>query len=423
MKVINSDIKYSFLYIFFEGLAKGGNQVLLLCVAALIGSDLYMKMILLISLQVIIMLLYIPNYTDVLYAIDINKERRNYKSSLLIFSLMQYCIYLLLYFVFRARFYDFYGYTNDLLIFIILGIGILSCMIRFDSVDYQLRGKHSEAILYRSMPFGISFIASLVFFLLGEDKILSFFTGQFTGLLAFYCYSLLKNREIRINSFKLDLILNYGKRAKYSFLVAILGWSGGLGFLNFAKLFSESANDLIQIGYAVNVFTIFLLLGYGIDQVFVPKLKLIYKESLIRARALSKKVHVLYIVICFLGFLAYIGMKYLVIENDYFENVAVIKQVADVFGATPIALFVFLLSSFHWVSTPFYQIADIYQEYFKLNLIAYMIPWLIILFAVYLGYHDLIVLYLFLWIIKVFVPYFYVRNFLNRVQTESFVVS
>ncbi len=70
----NKDLYNTFLYFISEGISKGGSYLLLLFVGIFLDNELYLKLFLLLSLEVVITMTYISYYSEIMLSYNINEK-------------------------------------------------------------------------------------------------------------------------------------------------------------------------------------------------------------------------------------------------------------------------------------------------------------------------------------------------------------
>lgn len=398
----------SLYYTIFEALSKGGSQILLIIIASLISKELYLTIMLLISFEALITMLYLSYYADILYSFRKNRSKQAIANALDT-SLIQYTIFIIIFLIFKEQINAYFNYNLNTLIFLILGNGLISNIVRFYSVSFQIELKHYKAIKFKSIPFFSSFILSLFLFFLMQDKVLAFFLGKFIGMLIFFIYVLISEKGYKLifTSNKYYFGLTF-KRAKYSFVIALLGWGANLGFLNFAKIYSSSTSQVVLLGLLLNLFTLLLLFSNGINQVYVPELKQKLSFSLSAGETYSKKVHNVYIM---LSILFAVLVTIVLLFKEYFMEL--IPNVKDIFsgGYLYLTALLFFINSFHWVAAPYLMIMDKYKNYFNIIWVLNAIAWLLIIILLFIfGFNNFLFFYFIIKIVDSLGIYLYVKN-------------
>jgi hypothetical protein len=406
--LINNSKFIGLNYTVFEALSKGGSQLLLIIIASIIDKQLYLKIMLLISFEALITMFYLSYYADILYSFRKNRSKQAI-SNALDTSILQYLVLILIYLIFKEKVNTYFNYNLDILIFILCGNGLISNIIRFYSVSFQIDLKHSKAILFKSIPFFSSFICSVGLFFLMKDKVLAFFLGKFIGMLFFFIYILIKEEgyKLMFNFNKYYFGMTF-KRAKYSFVISFLGWSSNLGFLNFAKMYSNSSTELLLLGLILNIFTLLLLFSNGINQVYVPQLRIKLKSSLSIANKFSKRVHALY-------FILSVIFSFLITFILFFRShlIQYLPNLEDLFKGNYLYLIVllFFINSFHWIATPYLMILDKYKNYFNIIVLLNLISWILILIILFIfGFNNFLFFYFLIKIFDSIGIYLYVKK-------------
>lgn len=402
----NKDLYNTFLYFISEGISKGGSYLLLLFVGIFLDNELYLKLFLLLSLEVVITMTYISYYSEIMLSYNINEKdfKKDFFNASYFFSITQLIIYILLYMVFfRDIFKAFYGYKNIWIVIVILLNGFIINIIRLYAVYFQLIGNHNKAVIFRSLPFALASFISILFFYFGNDKILSFFLGKFVGLFLFFiiiCTYYKEKVSFIISKKKLLVLKNIIQKSKYSMLLTIFSWCSGMGFPTIIN--NIAPQQALKIGYIVNIFSLLQFFSYGINQVYVANLKTSYEQSTDTAVKLTQKYHKIYIGItiimllfCFIPF----G------EILQFGN---INKWIIIF---PYAIIIFFLNTFHWVSTPYYHIRGNFKQLFLINVFANLLGWIFIVALYYImNIRYFTIHYLILWGFMTLIPYFKIRK-------------
>ena len=115
---------------------------------------------------------------------------------------------------------------------------------------------------------------------------------------------------------------------------------------------------VVEYGYMINLFGIFLMVANGINQVYSPKVRQLYSDNKDEAFSFSKKILVVYFFIAVLAYLAYQSILY--INNDL--NILDAKSL-DIFTVMPYAIFVFWIGSFKYISDVYIYITDAYKKF------------------------------------------------------------
>lgn len=369
---------------------------------------------LLISFEALITMLYLSYYADILYSFRKNRSKQAIANALDT-SFLQYLILVVTYLIFREKINAYFNYNLDLLIYILCANGLISNIIRFYSVSFQIELKHTKAILFKSIPFFSSFVCSVVLFFLMNDKVLAFFLGKFIGMLFFFIYILIKEKGYKLffsfNKYYFGLTF---KRAKYSFVISFLGWSSNLGFLNFAKVYSNSSTDILLLGIMLNLFTLLLLFSNGINQVYVPQLRIKLSTSFSVGNNYSTRVHFIYIILSII-------FACLITIVLFFRNqlMSYLPNLGEIFngGYLYLIALLFFINSFHWIATPYLMILDKYKNYFYVIVILNLISWILIVALLFIfGLNNFLFFYFIIKIIDSIGIYLYVKKYLHKLS-------
>ena len=396
----------SIYYTLFEGLSKGGNQILLILTASVISKSLYVQLMLLISFESLLTLLFLSSNNDFLYAVNRNKHKK-YIAFIVDTTFFQSILFYVLYLSFKRHIDSYFNYDLSIIIVVIILITGMTNVVRFYSTSYQIDLDHNIAIRYKSLPFFFSFITCVTFFLIFQDKIFAFFVGRLVGLLLFFFYIIYKHRIFHYIFSTDTLVFNFVfKRLKFSFLTSLLGWATSIGFFNFSKIISDNEEALVVLGLTLNIFSILQLFANGINQVYVPNLRTKYLEAKEIAVQYSLKILRLYFrlsiffVIVFLFALLFSPFLVSVLPNleTYLSN-----------GNVFLVVVLFLIVSFQWIAAPYFSIMDKFKDFFYLNLIINAFAWLTILLMYFgIGLSNFVVFYFILKTIVSASIFFYV---------------
>lgn len=375
--------KTSIYYTIFESLSKGGNYVLLMAIAFLIDSDLYVKIILLLSFEALITMLYFSYNSDVLFALSQNKKER-YIAYSYDTSIIQCVLLFVILFALKTYISRYFEYDVTYILIFIIGNGALSNIFRFQSLSFQIDHQHNQALKFKSIPFFLSFIFCLILILLCKDKVLAFFVGKFIGYLLFFLYVIFYE-NIKANFFSTSLLmLSFMlRRAKYSFLIAFLGWGTSLGFMNYAKLTDKNNTYLITLGLLINMFSILLVFANGINQVVAPNLRSMLRINKEEAVSYIRRIHLLYFSITI------ILVVLIAIIKSSFSVLTFLTPEIEHFLSTNylyILPVIFFAASFSWISGPIYVILDKFKQYSNNMVALNILGWMVIIL---LSYFDL----------------------------------
>lgn len=395
----------SLYYTIFEGLSKGGTHLLLILIATVISNELYVKIMLFVAFEALITMLYLSYYADVLFSFKKNRSK-TFLSVIYDTAIFQFILFILIYLIFKNKIDNYFSY-NKVVVFVLLFInGFYTNIIRFYSVSFQLEIKHTNALVYKSIPFLLSFLFSLLFFFFMEDKVLGFFLGKSVGLSFFFFFIFFKNKDYdKIFKSKLLFFFALIKRIKYSLAIAIFGWLAGLGFLNFVKLYLNNQESILILGLIFNFYSILQLFSNGINQVYIPKLKLLAQTNPISLKSYSKKTHLYYIVLSLL--FTIICALLITFKSFILHFFPTFNVLLD--GNIFFIILIFFLNSFQWISTPYLIIFDMYKEFLYVKLILNLFAWILIFVFVRIGFNDALLYYLLIQIFDSFGLYIFVK--------------
>jgi hypothetical protein len=380
----------SLKYIFVSGISKGFNYLILLYFAVGIYTEQYITILLLLSFEQLLSLTLPLNNSSIIYS----KKIEDYgliTNKLISSSLLLTFIYVLVFFLIRNQIYNYFN-LNEILVFLSIFISIIiNAYLVYLSNYYKLVEKHNSALLIQ-LFFFTSFITILVFIFFIENKILAFFLGKTTGLLLILFF--LKFFKLDLIKFKFKLLtLNEVKKIGNLFSVSILGWISGLGFINLAKLYASPEN-LITIGYVLNLWNIFLLISIGINAVYHPLIKKqIVTNKIAKAKKLKNKALIIYL---FIGLLFF--MSYLIIKKT--EMLVLYPKINAIFSVIPYTIILFVFSVFYYVIHPFYLANDKFGIFNILNIISYAVWVFVMLIGVHFGFKNYLYFLFLLYFLK-----------------------
>lgn len=396
--------KYFFLnslkYIIVSGASKGLNYLVLLYFAVGIYENQYVVILLLLSFEQLLSLLLPLNNSSIIYS----KTILNYNTitnKLISSSLLMVCIYLLLFLFFQSYFYNYFG-SNNIIVFLCIFLSmIINGYIVYLTNYYKLIEKHNKALIIQSLFF-ISFISIMIFVFLIENKILAFFLGKTIGLVIVLLF--LKLLKLDLVKFKLIFLeKNEYKKILNLFSVSVLGWISGLGFMNLAKIYA-SPDNLITIGYILNIWNVFLLLSTGINAVYHPLVKkYIIQNRLDKAKVVKVKTFFIYLSITFLVYITYFLIDTLAIFKEY-------EKINAVFSVIPYTLLLFLFSIFYYVTHPFYLANDKFGIFNSLNIFSHALWFLLVIILSFFGYENYIWFLVFLYFLKSITLFIYAEK-------------
>ncbi len=319
---------------------------------------------LLLGLEALLKMMYVTFYGNVLYKlIDIFPSKSIF-NVVFVVSVAQLFLFIVLLFLFREYLFDYYNYPKTWIFFILSGNAFVANLSVYYSVILQLEEKHSEAVKYRSIPFFLGFVGALIGVFVAEDKVLGFFLGKFVGFQLFFLIFL--TNKLSYSSFKLKIIRPIFSEMKgrvvYSFFIAIMGWLSSLGFMYVAKIWNTD-EDLVTLGYIINLYSVLFLFGYGINQVYSPRIKdFIGSNNFSGALKLKRNILALYIAITLLMFASLYAVNQLIpfetMLNGRFSNVG------DILSVGYYSIIIFIANAFNWIVSPFYFSMDRFRQYF-----------------------------------------------------------
>ena len=366
--VLKNKIKNSLLYIFFEGLSKGGNTLIFLIAASLLAKNEYVNLLSLFSLEGLFIIISPFYYTDVLFKL---RDKYSFKdinrlSSKLIFF---YCIILaLIIAVFSSFIFKMYGFDSYITLFSIIFIVGARLIFQVQSVNFQIDENHKRAVRLKAIPFLASFFVGLVGFLLFENKIAGFFIGRSLGFLlisvkSIYAFFLNFNFEIDTNFIK-----DFLKRASNLIIIGLGGWFLGYGMLNILKYYyNDDVN--YQIGLMLNMWSLFLLLANGINGVYFPEFRKKYNINIKSADKLFNQTFILYMGILTLCIIGLLFLNLISIQSSFFK----LLQLHTYLHIIPFVLCIFFAQIFQYVSVPYYIVKDKFRNLSIIGLITNVI--------------------------------------------------
>ncbi|MEN8775964.1 MAG: hypothetical protein ABF263_00445 [Polaribacter sp.] len=187
------------------------------------------------------------------------------------------------------------------------------------------------------------------------------------------------------------------------FSVSVLGWISGLGFMNLAKIYASPEN-LITIGYILNIWNVFLLLSTGINAVYHPLVKkYIIQNRLDKAKVVKVKTFFIYLSITFLVYITYFLIDTLAIFKEY-------EKINAVFSVIPYTLLLFLFSIFYYVTHPFYLANDKFGIFNSLNIFSHALWFLLVIILSFFGYENYIWFLVFLYFLKSITLFIYAEK-------------
>lgn len=402
----------SIKYVVVSGASKGFNYVLLLYLAIGAYTQQYIIILLLLSLEQMLSLLLPLNNPNIIYS----KSISNYDlitNKLISNSLVLVLIYVILFILFKNFIYDYFGVGSFFtFICIIINVSINSYLVYLTNY-YKLIEKHQTALLIQGLLL-ISFISILVSVLIFENKIMAFFIGKAIGLGLVLIIITMLNLNLSKFSFA---FLNKKELKKMSNLlsVSVLGWLSGLGFMNIAKIYATS-DELLKIGYILNICNVFLLISIGINSVYNPLIKKYLTQNNIN-KALKIKTNTL---LTYLSIAVFSFILYFIASN--FIDVASNSKIETIFSVVPYAILIFLFSTFQSVIHPFYLITDRFKKFNYINIVSYVFWVIVIIIFSLLGYREYIWFLVFIYFLKAALAYLYAKKtFMKKKRLNSLI--
>ena len=347
----------------FEGLSKGGNQLILLYIAYTLDPSVYLIFMLLVSLETFLPILVISNYNEVLYTLKGKFAQEKVFSTVLTITLISTFLFIFILYINQIFLFDYFNYSN---IYVYLTIPISVFFIvyfKFLSMYYQLEESHSKAIYLKSLPFFLSFLGALIGVMITKDQVAGFFIGKAIGFTVTFFYFLLKDKIFTFTiSINQDFLKEYLSRSKFLFLITFFGWLSTYGFLNIGKLTSTDEN-IIDYGYMINLYMLFLMIANGINQVYSPRIRKLFHHNSTMAYTLSKKTLLLYLTISVLAFVSYYFLMHLNSKMPFLNDKAI-----DILSVFPYAILVFAIAALKYISDVYVYVLDKYQH-FALSLV------------------------------------------------------
>ena len=392
-------MKKSLLYILFEAIAKGGPQVFLLMVVAQTAS--YDNLLLFISLEGLLALLFCSNYVEVIYSLNDKYAPKKVLDTIFSANLISLLFLGLIALIGYPWIAEHYEYDNPLTYILIILVSFFIITYRFTVVKHQVNEDHNTALTLKFVPFMLSFLFSMAGYLLIEDEFLGYYLGKAGGFtIAFIVF--INKLKFKFFQFDMNILKDYLSRIKRLIIIYVTGWLSGYGYLNIVKDSVDEAT-LSEMGYVLNLFTIFLLVSNGINQVFVPKLRKIYLNENTKALGFANKFHVLYFAVAGIALLVYKGVA-------NFVDIEIVQKYVSYFCW---ACLIFVMASFDYVSKPFYMIVDKYNRFMIINILSNVLGFSLLIFAIFvLQSKEIIYIYICFNGIKFLTPYLDVR--INR---------
>lgn len=401
MLEINMSSKTFFLnslkYIVVSGISKGLNYLILLYFAVGIYSEQYITILLLLSLEQLLGLFLPLNNSNIIYSEKVS-QYKEITNKLISTSLIIMFVYVLFIYLFKNFTYEYFGVSNIFIFISILFNVFVNGYLVYLTNYYKLVEEHNKAFIVQALFF-ISFIIILTFALFFDNKIEAFFIGKAIGfLIIFLILKTLKLGFKKIYFLVLDKL--EFKKMLNLFSISILGWVSGLGFINLAKIYA-SPEMLVRIGYILNLWNVFLLIGIGINSVYYPMVKKCIIENNFNKVIKTKKTTLfIYLGIVLVSYLFFLLIQKMNLLNN-------LTKVNIVFLEIPNAILLFMFSVFHYVIHPFYMVKDRFGTFNLLNIISYVLWICIVVLGTYFDYGNFIIFLVLLYFLKSILLYIY----------------
>lgn len=369
----------SLAYVIFEGLSKGGTTLIFLFSASYLSASEYVNLLSLYSLEGLFITLSPSYYTDVLFKIRDNFSSTEAQKNIFAVSLIIFAISLVCIFLFQSQLVDFY--SSSLLVFVsIIFIVFLRLYFQNVSVNFQIDENHKTAIIYKALPFFLSFLFSLLGFIYFENyRIQGFFVGRMLGFgVSYVIYIFVSRQFVFLNSqfsFNTKFLREFLPKSLALTIQGIAVWFMGYGSLNlYRHWFSVDINQ--QIALILNIWSVFLLFSNGINSVFYPKFRVAFNQNFTTAKQLYNKYSVLY-------FILWLTFVILYFISFIFEDFVVEFRLEKYFQVMPYVLFIFFAQIFQYISVPFYYSFDKFRHLAFINIVASVAA----LFIMFLHYY------------------------------------
>lgn len=389
-------MKNSILYFFLEGFSRGGIQLFLLFVSYGFSENIYITLMLLISLETLVALFFPTNYIDALLPLFKKYTNSQIFSNFFVLNFTFFLLFICIFIFYLDELKQYYNYYNSYVYFLVLLNVFFMRWLYFSAFMKQIEEKHLNAIKIKSIPFLLSLLFAIIFVLLLDDKVMGFFIGKSLGLFLYYVY-LIKQESIKI-FFNRMFLVDFISRSKFLLLTSLLGWSTGYGFLNIAHTF-YSGIDTRNFGYMLNIYMIFLMITFGIIQVLRPKIL-----TLIENRASTHALFNYYIKIILLFLLiAFVSYIFSFLLKEFRISDFIIKIIENI----DFAILLFLLVSIESITKIFIYAKDKIKIFTYLLVSTEIIAWAMILTLIYLLNVNMFLVYFSLILIRVIITVYY----------------
>ena len=343
-------------YIFFEGLSKGGEQLILLLIPVLF-PDLqseYLSILLLISLTGLIKLVNPVNNPNAIFGVIDKFKKQEILNTVFFFNLLAFALFLIIALLFNEGFLQYYKIASFWPIVFLAGYMFFRNFFEISSFYEVLIENHNRSLFLKNAPFLLSFILQVVFiFWLKFEIIFAFFLAKFLAFTTIGLISLLQgdfSLKARISPLIFKEVFRYSSTL---WVYVFVGWLMGYGALNLTKLFLEDSYSL-ALGRMINLWMVLLLMANGVNNVYIPILKRKFKENYPESLKFRNKILAIYLAISIVGLVLGIVTMNIWTLND-------LKYVPFIF----VMLFA---QAFQYVSNPFYFMADKYKRFVYVNI-------------------------------------------------------
>ncbi|UKM65591.1 hypothetical protein GSB9_02162 [Flavobacteriaceae bacterium GSB9] len=404
---IDNNLLKSLSYILVSGASKGLNYIILLFLAVGSYSEQYVAILLLFSLEQILSLLLPLNQSSLIYS----KSILSYKqitNKLISSSVIVSVTCVLVFFALKKYIFSYFDVHKAIIFFSLFLSMTINAYLNYLTNYYKMIEEHGKALLIQGLLM-ISFGSILIHILIVEDKVVAFFWGKALGLLLvltlvkFLGLTKFKFKIVFLSLSELKLVLNL-------FSVSALGWGSGLGFMNLAKMYS-TAEELVEVGYILNIFNVFLLVSIGVNSVYGPLIKKhVIKNEREKVIKIKNQTLMIYLLIVLLVIVLYI----LVINLGFQFN----HKIEQVLSILPFAILLFVFNIFHWISQPFYMVNNKFNSYNYLNILSYVFWVLTMIVGLYYGYSDFIAFLMLIHFMKGAMTYLYAKRKLMTINMK-----
>lgn len=393
-----TNLLISIKYIIVSGASKGFNYILLFYFAIGIYSEQYITILLLLSLEQILSLLLPLNHSSLIYS----KTILDYKlvtNKMTTNSIVMVLLFVIIYFLLKEQVWEYFEVKNTIIFLSLFVSMLINSYLVYLTNYYKIIEQHGKALLVQALLL-TSFLTIVLLILILKDVVVAFFLGKAIGLII--VIMLLKPLKLFGFSFSFSLLSKEELKKVFNlFSVSALGWASGLGFLNLAKIYSTPA-ELVEIGYILNIYNIFLLISVGVNSIYAPLIKRnLIDLNKVQAFRIKMKTLILYLFIAFVTVLLYYVVSNI---NLNFNN-----EVEAIISVFPYAILLFVLNGFIWVAQPFYLINDKFKNYNLINILSYILWGLILICCLYFGYRNFILFLVMIHFIKSALTFFYAQ--------------